>query len=155
MQIEIKRFDQFTINSLYETLQLRAEVFVVEQDCPYQDVDGKDQKALHVLGYKDQILVAYTRVFKPGDYFENASIGRVIVKESYRKYGYGQNIMRASIAYIETHFKTETIALSAQCYLKKFYNDLGFFETGSEYLEDNIPHIKMIKTKKVTSTGDL
>ena len=154
MQIEIKRFDQFTIDSLYETLQLRAEVFVVEQDCPYQDVDGKDQNAYHILGYHDQVLVAYTRVFKPGDYFKNASIGRVIVKESYRKYGYGQDIMRASIAFIEAHFKKDTIELSAQCYLKKFYNNLGFDETGSEYLEDNIPHIKMIKTKKVTNTGD-
>ena len=79
MQIEIRLFNQFTIDSLYETLQLRSEVFVVEQDCVYQDIDGKDQKAIHVLGYSDDKLVAYTRIFKPGDYFENASIGRVIV----------------------------------------------------------------------------
>ena len=73
MKIELLTFNEFSLQTLYDVLQLRAEVFVVEQNCPYQDVDGKDKKALHVLGYQDHQLVAYTRVFKPGDYFENAS----------------------------------------------------------------------------------
>lgn len=145
MEIKVLAFDELTLYSLYELLQLRAEVFVVEQNCPYQDVDGKDKKALHVLGYQDHQLVAYTRVFKPGDYFENASIGRVIVKENARKYGFGKDIMNASIAFIEKEFKQDKIELSAQTYLKKFYNDLGFYEVGEGYLEDDIPHIKMIK----------
>ena len=145
MTIEIKAFNELTLDSLYEVLQLRAEVFVVEQNCPYQDVDGKDQKAMHILGYHKEQLVAYTRVFKPGYYFDNASIGRVVVKENARQYGFGKDIMKASIAFIEDTLDLSTIELSAQTYLKKFYNDLGFQEIGEGYLEDNIPHIRMIK----------
>jgi len=145
MTIEIKAFNELTLNSLYEVLQLRAEVFVVEQNCPYQDVDGKDQKAMHILGYHKEQLVAYTRVFEPGYYFDNASIGRVVVKENVRQYGFGKDIMKASIAFIEDTLDLSTIELSAQTYLKKFYNDLGFKEIGEGYLEDDIPHIRMIK----------
>tara|TARA_Y100000588_G_scaffold326556_1_gene361031 strand:+ start:397 stop:840 length:444 start_codon:yes stop_codon:yes gene_type:complete len=145
MTIEIKAFNELTLNSLYEVLQLRAEVFVVEQNCPYQDVDGKDQKAMHILGYHKEQLVAYTRVFEPGYYFDNASIGRVVVKENARQYGFGKDIMKASIAFIEDTLDLSTIELSAQTYLKKFYNDLGFKEIGEGYLEDDIPHIRMIK----------
>ncbi len=145
MTIEIKAFNELTLDSLYEVLQLRAEVFVVEQTCPYQDVDGKDQKAMHILGYHKEQLVAYTRVFKPGYYFDNASIGRVVVKENARQYGFGKDIMKASIAFIEDTLDLSTIELSAQTYLKKFYNDLGFKEIGEGYLEDDIPHIRMIK----------
>lgn len=145
MTIEIKAFNELTLNSLYEVLQLRAEVFVVEQNCPYQDVDGKDQKAMHILGYHKEQLVAYTRVFKPGYYFDNASIGRVVVKENARQYGFGKDIMKASIAFIVDTLDLSTIELSAQTYLKKFYNDLGFQEIGEGYLEDDIPHIRMIK----------
>ena len=145
MTIEIKAFNELTLDSLYEVLQLRAEVFVVEQTCPYQDVDGKDQKAMHILGYHKEQLVAYTRVFKPGYYFDNASIGRVVVKENARQYGFGKDIMKASIAFIEDTLDLSTIELSAQTYLKKFYNDLGFKEIGEGYLEDDIPHIRMLK----------
>ena len=145
MTIEIKAFNELTLDSLYEVLQLRAEVFVVEQNCPYQDVDGKDQKAMHILGYHKEQLVAYTRVFEPGYYFDNASIGRVVVKENARQYGFGKDIMKASIAFIEDTLDLSTIELSAQTYLKKFYNDLGFKEIGEGYLEDDIPHIRMIK----------
>ncbi|RXG17950.1 ElaA protein [Leeuwenhoekiella aestuarii] len=146
MEIKILSFEQLTIHTLYELLQLRAEVFVVEQNCPYQDVDGKDQKALHVLGYKEGSLVAYTRLFEPGAYFNNASIGRVLVKENQRQYGYGKVIMQASITHIETDLNTKTIELSAQTYLKKFYNELGFRAVGEGYLEDDIPHMRMIKS---------
>lgn len=149
MTIEIKAFNELTLASLYEVLQLRAEVFVVEQNCPYQDVDGKDQKAMHILGYHKEQLVAYTRVFKPGYYFDNASIGRVVVKENARQYGFGKDIMKASIAFIEDTLDLSTIELSAQTYLKKFYNDLGFQEIGEGYLEDDIPHIRMLKNKRL------
>jgi len=138
-------FTYFTVKELYEVLQLRSEVFVVEQDCVYQDIDFKDQKALHVLGYKNEKLVAYTRIFKPGDYFEEASIGRVVVEQNERKYGYGHDLMKKSINVIETQLGTNTIHISAQTYLEKFYNTHGFVQTGKGYLEDGIPHIKMIK----------
>ncbi|MBC3845781.1 GNAT family N-acetyltransferase [Winogradskyella echinorum] len=146
IKITTKTFNELTTQELYNLLQLRSEVFVVEQDCVYQDMDGKDQKALHVLGYKDEELVAYTRVFKPGYYFENASIGRVVVKENERKFKYGYDIMKASIEVIKQHYNETTIKISAQTYLKRFYNNLEFFEVGEEYLEDGIPHIVMIKS---------
>jgi ElaA protein len=145
LQIVTKDFDKLSTNELYDVLQLRAEVFVVEQDCVYQDVDGKDHKAWHILGYKNMKLVAYTRIFKAGDYFKEASIGRVVVAKNQRQYKYGYEIMNASINAIKEHFNETTIKISAQCYLKRFYNNLGFIETGEEYLEDGIPHMAMIK----------
>lgn len=145
MNISIKNFKALSLEELYGILQLRSEVFVVEQDCVYQDLDGKDQKALHIIGTKDNEIVAYTRVFKPGDYFTEASIGRVVVKASERQYGFGYNIMIASIKAIQEHFNETTIKISAQTYLKKFYNSLGFKEVGEGYLEDGIPHIGMLK----------
>lgn len=144
--VETKSFSELTTQELYDALQLRAEVFVVEQDCVYQDVDGKDQKALHVLGYSNDKLVAYTRIFKPGDYFEEASIGRVVVKESEREHHYGYAIMEASIQVIEEVFNENEIKISAQTYLNKFYSNLGFKAVGEEYLEDDIPHVAMIKS---------
>jgi len=147
LKIFTKKFSELTTNELYELLQLRAEVFVVEQDCVYQDVDFKDQKALHVLGFKNEKLVAYTRIFKPGDYFKLASIGRVVVAENERKFGHGHVIIKASIESIFEFFKTSEIKISAQTYLKKFYESHGFQKNGDEYLEDGIPHITMINTK--------
>lgn len=145
MKIKVKTFEELTIHELYEVLALRAEVFVVEQDCVYQDIDGKDQKAIHVLGYKNEKLVAYTRCFDQGIYFEEASIGRVIVKQNERKYGYGHDIMKASIEEIEDRFKVTTIKISAQQYLTKFYESHQFKQIGEGYLEDGIPHIAMIR----------
>ena len=145
MKITIKKFEELTINEVYEILQLRSEVFVVEQDCVYQDIDGKDYKALHIIGSKDRKIVAYTRCFKPGDYFNEASIGRVVVKKAQRKFNFGNNIMLASIKAIQHHYKTDTVKISAQCYLNKFYTNLGFKNIGKEYLEDGIPHIAMLR----------
>lgn len=145
MKIDIKTFEELNIQELYKMLQLRSEVFVVEQDCVYQDIDGKDEKALHILGWDNTDLVAYTRCFKPGDYFDKASIGRVIVKENHRKFGYGHAIMKASISEILDRYHTGNIKLSAQQYLTRFYESHGFVQTGEGYLEDGIPHIAMIK----------
>ena len=143
LNIVIKSFNELSVEELYNILQLRSETFVVEQNCVYQDMDDKDQKALHVLGKKNNKIIAYTRIFKPGDYFDISSIGRVIVAKSERQYGYGYDIMNASINAIKQNFNESKIKLSAQCYLKKFYNNLGFIEVGEEYLEDDIPHIEM------------
>lgn len=144
MEITVKTFDQFTIHELHDVFQLRSEVFVVEQDCVYQDIDGKDLKALHVIGKKDGKVVAYTRCFQPGIYFEEASIGRVVVAQEARKFKYGHEIMKASKEAIATHYNTETIKISAQTYLLKFYQSHGFQQLGEGYLEDGIPHIAMI-----------
>lgn len=146
IKFEVKRFDELSIKELYKILHLRAEIFVVEQDCVYQDIDNKDQKAIHVIGYKDEDIVAYTRLFDARDYYENASFGRVLVSEKERKYGYGHDLIKVSIKAIETNFKTKKIKISAQKYLKKFYESHGFIKLGEEYLEDGIPHIAMIKS---------
>jgi len=145
INIEVKSFEALTKHDLYSLLQLRSEVFVVEQDCVYQDIDGKDQKALHVLGTKNDKIIAYTRIFKPGDYFEESSIGRVVVAKNERQHKYGYDIMNASAEAIQTHFGETVIKISAQLYLKTFYNTLGFSEMGEPYLEDDIPHIAMLK----------
>lgn len=143
MNFITKSFSELSIIELYQILQLRSEVFVVEQDCVYQDVDFKDQKALHVFGFKNDKIIAYTRIFKPGDYFNNSSIGRVVVAASERKYGYGHHLMKASINAIKTYFKVDKITISAQVYLQKFYESHQFKKVGAEYLEDGIPHIRM------------
>ena len=143
MNFTAKYFSELNTTELYEILQLRSEVFVVEQDCVYQDIDFKDQKSLHIIGYKNNKIVAYTRIFKPGDYFDNASIGRVLVVASERKYGLGHELMKASITAIKKHSKVTKITVSAQKYLKKFYETHLFIQIGEEYLEDGIPHIRM------------
>lgn len=145
MHVLVKKFEQLTLHELYDLLQLRAEVFVVEQDCVYQDIDGKDEKALHVLGYEDGRLVAYSRIFPPGVYFEEAAIGRVVVKSVKRKNQLGHKILKSSIEAVENYFHTQNIKLSAQTYLIRFYESHGFKSIGEGYLEDGIPHIAMIR----------
>jgi len=140
---KIKRFNELSLLELYSLLQLRSHVFVVEQNCVYQDVDGKDSKAMHLLGEFDGKIVAYARLFKPGDYFENASIGRVVIHTDYRDKKWGHQMMQEAIAGIKTHFGVSQITISAQLYLKKFYESHAFVQTSEMYLEDDIPHIEM------------
>jgi ElaA protein len=142
---KIKPFQALSLSELYSILQLRSEVFVVEQNCIYQDIDGKDEKALHVLGEFDGKIVAYARLFKPNDYFEKSSIGRVIVDQDFRDKKLGHFLMREAIEAIRNHFGETQITISAQLYLKKFYESLGFIQTSEMYLEDDIPHIEMEK----------
>jgi ElaA protein len=143
MEFQIKRFNELSTQELYELLQLRAEVFVVEQNCVYQDVDGKDQKALHVLGYFEDNLAAYTRIFNKGDYFEETSIGRVVTSPKYRAMKFGHDLMQVSIDAVEENFNETAITISAQEHLEKFYNAHGFIKSSESYLEDDIPHIQM------------
>jgi ElaA protein len=146
MNITTKTFSELTTKELYQILQLRSEVFVVEQDCVYQDVDGKDEKSLHLFGVNNKNkIIAYTRLFKPGDYFKEASIGRIVVAFEERGHGYGHNLMKASIKAIKDRFKCDTVSISAQKQLKFFYETHSFGQIGKEYLEDGLPHIKMIK----------
>jgi ElaA protein len=144
LQSVIKTFNDLSPQDIYNILQLRSEVFVVEQNCVYQDIDDKDQYALHLLLKKDDYLIGYSRIFKAGDYFKEASIGRVLVKKEDRNNRHGSLLMELSIKAIKDHFKENTVKISAQTYLKKFYNELGFDPVGEEYLEDGIPHIAML-----------
>ena len=146
LRFRVKWFNELTRDELYDVLQLRAEVFVVEQECAYQDIDGKDQKALHVLAYEANQLVGYTRIFKKGDYFNQASIGRVVIVKTHRGLNYGKLLMEASIKALYDQLGKQAIKLSAQTYLIKFYNELGFHEESEGYLEDGIPHIAMVKS---------
>ncbi|NUY80088.1 GNAT family N-acetyltransferase [Flavobacterium sp. MAH-1] len=143
LKFKIKRFDALSVPELYQILQLRSEVFVVEQNCVYQDIDGKDSKALHLFGEADGKIVAYARLFDKGDYFDETSIGRVVVSPNSRDKKYGHDLMREAINAISENFGTTEITISAQLYLKKFYESHGFAAVGETYLEDDIPHIKM------------
>ena len=144
---EIKSFEQLLVTDLYQILQLRSHVFVVEQNCVYQDIDGKDEKALHVLGTFENKIVAYARLFKPDDYFINASIGRVVVHPEVRAKKWGQLLMTTAINGVATKFGVSKITIPAQLYLQKFYESLGFVTVGNSYLEDDIPHIEMLYDK--------
>jgi len=145
LQFKISAFKQLSAEELYSILQLRSEVFVVEQNCVYQDIDGKDKKAIHVIGEYDGKIAAYTRIFKAGDYFDNASIGRVVVDANYRDRKWGHDLIRESISAIQGHFGESPITISAQLYLQKFYENHGFVVVGETYLEDGIPHIEMLR----------
>ena len=140
-----KTFSELDTEDLYQILRLRSEVFVVEQDCVYQDIDNKDQNAIHLYYKENDQIVAYTRIFKAGDYYENPCIGRVVVSKKDRGNDLGKKIMIDSMEYIKQNIKGEKIELSAQKYLDKFYKDLGFYKIGEDYLEDGIPHQRMIK----------
>jgi ElaA protein len=138
-----KTFYELSTQELYQILRLRSEVFVVEQNCVYQDIDNKDQKALHLFGIVEGKIIAYSRLFKPGDYFEFSSIGRVVVDEKFRDKNFGHELIDQSILEINNRFKVHNITISAQLYLKKFYEFHGFITTSEMYLEDDIPHIEM------------
>ena len=139
-----KTFSELDTEDLYQILRLRSEVFVVEQHCVYQDIDNKDQNAIHLYYKENDQIVAYTRIFKAGDYYENPCIGRVVVSKKNRGNDLGKKIMIDSMEYIKQNIKGEKIELSAQKYLDKFYKDLGFYKIGEDYLEDGIPHQRMI-----------
>ena len=144
MKIHIKKFEEITAAELYNILKLRSAVFVVEQNCVYQDLDGKDKEAIHIFTESNNEIISYTRIFKRGDYYkDNPSIGRVVVKKSERGKDLGKKIMIKSINYIKENSESEKIELSAQKYLDKFYKELGFYTKGGEYLEDGIPHQRM------------
>lgn len=145
IQWEIKAFDALTVHELYDLLQLRSEIFVVEQNCVYLDLDGKDKVALHLLGVYDGAIVAHSRLFPAGVSFDNASIGRVTVSAKYRDRKWGHELMQHSIAGIAAHFNETKITIGAQLYLKKFYESHGFIQTSEMYLEDDIPHIEMVR----------
>lgn len=131
---------------MYDILQLRSRIFVVEQNCVYLDIDGKDKLALHLFGIYEDKIVAHARLFKSGITFDNASIGRVVVDRDYRDRKWGHDLMQNAIAGILEHFGESQITIGAQLYLKKFYENHGFVQSSEMYLEDDIPHIEMIKS---------
>lgn len=140
-----KSFNELTLEELYLILQLRSEVFVVEQHCYYQDVDGKDPKSYHLMGWKDGILLAYARLIPPGVSYAEQSIGRVVLKKEARKSGIGKLLMQESIARSYQVFGKAAIKIGAQYHLKKFYELLGFEQCSDIYDDAGIDHITMVK----------
>ena len=142
MKLEIKPWEKLSRQQINEIFSLRSEVFIVEQECPYQDVDGKDETADHIMLRVDNELVGYTRVFPKNTYFKEASFGRAVVKKSHRGEGYGHLLVDKSLEYLKSK-KQSPIKISAQSYLKEFYSSHGFMAKGDEYMEDGIPHTAM------------
>ncbi len=147
---QIKKFEELTTTELYKILQLRSAVFCVEQNCAYQDADGKDLKSVHLSGFDSNgDLVVYSRIVPPGISFKEVSIGRVISSNIVRGTGAGKELMNKSIDFIKNEYGKVPIRIGAQCYLLKFYSGFGFEIAGEEYLEDNIPHIEMLLSPAV------
>lgn len=145
-QLIIKHYSELSLNEFHDLIALRMEVFVVEQDCPYQDLDGKDKDAYHLIMLSEDLQTIGTlRILKAGVYYPEAAIGRVVSHKDYRDKGIGHHIMKAAIDFIESEMKEKSIRLSAQTHLVHFYEKHGFKSTGKEYLEDGIPHTEMLK----------
>ena len=142
----LKKFDELTSHELYSILQLRNEVFVVEQNCVYQDADNKDQASYHFTGWKNDKLIAYTRLLPKGvAYKDYVSIGRVVTASSERRNSIGKELIKKSIEQLNNLFESVPIKIGAQLYLKKFYSEFGFRQNSDVYSEDGIEHIEMIK----------
>ena len=141
-----KSFESLTPAELYEILRLRSEVFVVEQNCVFLDMDNKDQFSLHLMGYDAAKLVASARLIAPGKVYSEMSIGRVVSSPAYRKKGAGRELMQVAIKECYQHFGEYPIKIGAQLYLKKFYESLGFVQSSAVYDEDGIDHIEMIRS---------
>ncbi len=144
MKWSCKAFKELSLDEFHDIIQLREIVFVVEQDCPYLDVDGKDKDALHVFGKYEGNIVATTRILKPGISYDEVAIGRVVTSPTVRGMGMGKQLMEESMKFVQLHFGKVPVRISAQTYLLKYYKSFGFIETGQEYLEDNIPHFEML-----------
>lgn len=142
---KIKSFARLSTEELYQILKIRQEVFIVEQTCYYLDADGYDQQAVHIWAESAGEILAYSRVFEPGIKYAEASIGRVLTNPKYRKNNLGKILIRFSINTIEARFRTQSIRISAQDYLLRFYSEFGFQDTGKKYLEDDIPHTEMVR----------
>ena len=142
MKLEVKPWNKLSNKEINDIFSLRSEVFIVEQNCAYQDVDGKDELADHVMLYVEDELVGYTRVFVENTYFKEASFGRAVVKKKHRGEGYGHLLVDKSLEELKAKNQSP-IKISAQSYLKEFYASHGFLANGDEYMEDGIPHTAM------------
>ncbi len=145
--MEIKPFNCLSLDELHDLIQLRIQVFVLEQDCPYQDLDGRDKVAEHLIAIEDGVMMATLRILSPGIAYKEWSIGRVVVDEKSRGTGLGHRIMEEAIRWVDTkQGGPAAIKLSAQEHLRAYYERHGFEQCGEGYLEDGIPHIPMLKS---------
>lgn len=149
MKLVLKKFSELSLEELYKILQLRNMVFIVEQNCPYQDLDDKDFYGHHLMAMAYDQLIAVSRILPPGiSYPEYSSIGRIASHPDYRRTGIGKLLTKESILHCERLYPDASIKISAQSYLIPFYSSMGFHPKGEEYMEDNIPHAAMIKARE-------
>ncbi len=148
MEWKLKKFNDLTINELYEILQLRIEIFVVEQDCPYQDLDDKDKDSWHLFLENNDEIIATLRIIPENISYKEMSIGRVVVKKKYRGQGLSKEMMKKAIDFIIDDLNKNKIRLSGQAYLTEFYTSLGFNKVSECYLEDGIEHFEFLYEKK-------
>ncbi|PUU89578.1 GNAT family N-acetyltransferase [Halanaerobium sp.] len=144
MELKIKKFSELSNQELYKIIEARINVFVVEQNCPYKECDNKDQNSFHLFYQKEGEIAAYLRIIPAGISYPEISIGRVLVKDKYRRNGLANKLMQAALSYIKNNFKTEAVRISAQEYILDFYQQLGFEVVSERYLEDDIPHFEML-----------
>lgn len=147
MNWELKKFEELKVEEIYQILKIRNEVFIVEQQCAYQDCDGKDENSYHLYLQDNGEIIAYLRILKKGVSYDEISIGRVLVHKNYRGKGISREMMLKAINFIELNLNEKEIKIQAQSYLVNFYRSLRFKEASNEYLEDNIPHIDMLYKK--------
>ena len=141
---EIKNFEELSLSELYEVMRIRAEIFVKEQNCAYNDLDNKDNIAKHLLAKEKNKIIAYARIFKEGDFYEEKmAIGRILVSEKKRKEKIGHKLVQKGIDYCKQNYPNKVIKISAQSQLREFYKKIGFVYKGETYLEDGIPHSSM------------
>jgi ElaA protein len=142
MDLVVKRFEELTVDELYKILKVRFDVFVIEQNCIYQEIDDKDQHSYHVYLEDDTGIKAYLRVVEKGMSNEGVSLGRVLTTE--REIGLGKRILSEGIKVAKERMKAHRIIIEAQSYAKEYYEKAGFMQVSEEFIEDGIPHIKMI-----------
>ena len=142
---QLKYYHELSSDLLYQILKIRQEVFVIEQNCNYLDADGYDKNSQHLMGFKNGALIAYMRIVESGQIYKNVSFGRILVKKEHRGIGLGRELMKQAL--FNFNNKNLTIVMSAQLYLVNFYNKFNFHVVGTEYLEDDILHIKMIRNE--------
>lgn len=148
MNLVIKKFDDLNTKELYEIIRERINVFVVEQNCPYEECDKKDLKSFHLFLEEKDTIVAYLRIIPKGVSYNEVSIGRVLVSKEHRNKGLAKYLLNEAIKFIKKELKESEIRISAQEYIMKFYEDLGFVKVSQIYLEDNIPHVEMVYGKQ-------
>ena len=146
IQWQIVRLEGLSLRQLYAILAAREAVFVVEQACPYQELDGLDMDAWHVIGWSGEKVAAYLRMLPPGTRFAEPSIGRVLTTRDFRGQGLGREAMARAIEFMEATYPTQNIRISAQTYLESFYAGFGFVKVSEAYLEDGIPHVEMLRS---------
>lgn len=144
MEWKIKKYEDLTIDELYNILKVRNEVFVVEQNCPYQDCDEKDKRSYHLFLEDNGEIIAYSRIIEKGVSYDEVSIGRFLVQKKHRRMGFAREMLSKAIKFVEESLNENAIRISGQVYIKEFYKSFGFKEVSDVYLEDNIPHVEML-----------